>query len=310
MLFVLMINHTSAYGQRRVASYEKYIKQYSNLAVQHEKKYNIPASIILAQAILESGAGQGDLAIKANNHFGIKCHIDWKGKRTYHNDDRKNECFRVYNSVSESYDDHSNFLVKHVRYSRLFKLRKNDYRGWAKGLKDCGYATDPEYANKLINMIETYQLYKYDQGGRSGKKTVIETTTISKAQNPSNPSNPSKSFTEKLSRDIYRTHGLIYVIAQSGDSFDKIAGDLGFNPKKLIEYNEVPTGALPQEGDIVYLEKKKGKADKPYYYHQIQTGESMHRISQYYGIQVGQLYKMNKKEADYVPTEGDMLKLR
>lgn len=300
MLFVCMINHTPAYGQRKIASYEKYIKQYSSLAIQHDKKYNIPASITLAQAILESGAGQGRLAKEANNHFGIKCHADWKGGRIYHHDDRRNECFRKYKNVAESYDDHSKFLVQHSRYSKLFKLKKNDYKGWAKGLQDCGYATDKGYANKLIGMIETYKLYQYDQGGKSGKKTT--TTSEQKTQ--------TKSSVPKLSREIYKTHGLIYVIAQSDDSFDKIANDLGFRPKKLAKYNEVPVDFPLQRGDIIYLEKKKRFANKPYYNHKVQVGESMHSISQRYGIQTERLYKMNKKDADYVPTEGDMLKLR
>jgi len=301
----MLISITSVYGQqRKVASYEKYIKQYSSLAVQHEKKYNIPASITLAQAILESGAGQARLAKEANNHFGIKCHADWKGGRIYHNDDRKNECFRKYRSVSESYDDHSKFLVQHSRYAKLFKLNKKDYRGWAKGLQDCGYATDRGYANKLISMIETYQLYQYDQGGKSGKTTTSSpsTTTAKGSQ--------QKGAVTKLPRDIFKTHGLIYVIAQPNDSFEKIAKDLDFKPKKLAKYNEVPADFPIQYGDIIYLEKKKKKANKPYYNHKVLVGESMHSISQRYGIQVKQLYKMNNKDADYVPAEGDMLKLR
>lgn len=300
VLFVCTISHTPAYGQRKIASYEKYVKQYSSLAIQHDKKYNIPASITLAQAILESGAGQGRLAKEANNHFGIKCHADWKGGRIYHHDDRRNECFRKYKNVAESYDDHSKFLVQHSRYAKLFKLKKNDYKGWAKGLQDCGYATDKGYANKLISMIETYQLYQYDQGGKGGKQTTI----TAKQNTRTKPSDP------KLSRDIYKTHGLIYIIAQSDDSFDKIANDLGFKPKKLAKYNEVPIDFPVQKGDIIYLEKKKRFANKPYYNHKVQVGESMHSISQRYGVQIERLYKMNKKDADYVPTEGDMLKLR
>ena len=299
----VLVSITSVYGQRKVASYEKYIKQYNNLAIQHEKKYNIPASITLAQAILESGAGQARLAKKANNHFGIKCHADWKGGRIYHSDDRKNECFRKYKNVADSYDDHSQFLVQHSRYSKLFKLNKKDYRGWAKGLQDCGYATDRGYANKLINMIETYQLYQYDQGGKSGKNSK-QSTQKNKADK-----NTQKQST-KLSRDIFKTHGLIYVIAETNDSFARIANELGFRPRKLAKYNEVPVDFPMQKGDIIYLEKKKKKANKPYYNHKVQIGESMHSISQRYGIQIKQLYKMNNKEAEYVPTEGDILKLR
>lgn len=303
ILFVLVSPAVAKGQQRKIASYEKYVKQYSSLAVQHEKKYNIPASITLAQAILESGAGQARLAKDANNHFGIKCHADWKGGRIYHDDDKRNECFRKYKNVSESYEDHSVFLVSHSRYAKLFKLNKKDYKGWAKGLQDCGYATDRGYANKLISVIETYQLYQYDQGGKSGKMTT--STSGKKSKN-----SVGKSTSVKLSREVYKTHGLIYVIAQSGDSLDDIAKDLNFSSRKLAKYNEIPLNFPLQKGDIVYLEKKKKSANKPYYNHKIQVGESMHSISQRYGIQMKQLYKMNNKDADYVPTEGDMLKLR
>lgn len=303
ILFVLVSPAFAKGQQRKIASYEKYVKQYSSLAVQHEKKYNIPASITLAQAILESGAGQARLAKDANNHFGIKCHADWKGGRIYHDDDKRNECFRKYKNVSESYEDHSVFLVSHSRYAKLFKLNKKDYKGWAKGLQDCGYATDRGYANKLISVIETYQLYQYDQGGKSGKVTTSTSRKKSK--------NSGGKFTSvKLSREVYKTHGLIYVMAQSGDSLEDIAKDLNFSSRKLAKYNEIPVNFPLQKGDIVYLEKKKKSANKPYYNHKIQVGESMHSISQRYGIQMKQLYKMNNKDADYVPTEGDMLKLR
>lgn len=303
-VLLLVIAATHAQGQRKIASYEKYIKQYSNLAIQHDKKYNIPASITLAQAILESGAGQARLAKEANNHFGIKCHADWKGGRIYHDDDKRNECFRKYKNVSESYDDHSTFLAQHSRYSRLFKLDKKDYRGWAKGLQDCGYATDRGYANKLINIIETYQLYQYDQGGKSGK-----TPTTSGQKTPTKK--PGKqNAAETLSRDVYKTHGLIYVLARANDSLEDIAKDMNFKAKKLAQYNEMPVNYPLRKGDIVYLEKKKKKTNKPYYNHKVQVGESMHSISQRYGVQMKQLYKINQKDADYVPTEGDMLKLR
>lgn len=306
ILFVLVSLSVAKGQQRKIASYEKYVKQYSSLAIQHEKKYNIPASITLAQAILESGAGQAKLAKEGNNHFGIKCHADWKGGRIYHDDDKRNECFRKYKNVSDSYEDHSDFLVSRSRYSKLFKLDKKDYRGWAKGLQDCGYATDRGYANKLISIVETYQLYQYDQNGKSGKKTG----STSGKNTSSSKSSGGKSTSVKLSRDIYKTHGLIYVIAQSNDLLEDIAKDLDFSSRKLAKYNEIPVDFPLQKGDIIYLEKKMKRANKPYYNHKVQVGESMHSISQRYGILVKQLYKMNNKDADYVPEEGDMLKLR
>ena len=250
-------------SQRKVPAYEKYIKQYSSLAIQHQKKYRIPASITLAQGLLESGAGRSELARKSNNHFGIKCHSDWRGAR---------------------------FLVDRPRYASLFKLKITDYKGWARGLQKCGYATDRAYANRLIKLIEDYDLYRYDTA-KGRKKSDKQPAHISR-------------YT------VYRTNGLLYVYSNGKDSFDDIAASLGFRVKDLKKYNEVPEDFPLQKNDIVYLEKKKKKADKPNYDHVVQVGESMHSIAQKYGIQIKSLYKMNKKHKDYIPEEGDVLKLR
>lgn len=279
------------HGQRKNASYLRYIDQYSYIAVRHQNKYGIPASITLAQGILESGAGQSELARKSNNHFGIKCHSDWNGGRAYHDDDLRGECFRKYKRVEDSYDDHALFLTQRPRYSHLFSLNVKDYKGWARGLQKSGYATDRAYANKLIKMIEDYELYRYDSGkGRKTTQAQLSQTTVK--------------------RSVYKTHGLIYVYADDYDSFEKIAAEMGFKPKDLHKYNEVPEGFPLQKGDIVYLQKKKKKADKPHFDHVVQIGESMHSISQKYGIRLNNLYKLNKKKDDYIPEEGDVLKLR
>lgn len=279
--------------QRKIPSYEKYIKTYGALAIEQQKKYKIPASITLAQGLLESGAGQSDLARRSNNHFGIKCHSDWRGGRVYHDDDLRGECFRKYKRVEDSYEDHSKFL-KRSRYDRLFQLKITDYKGWARGLQKCGYATDRAYANKLIKVIEDYELYRYDTG-KVHKSTRQEKKKLKY---------PTVKYT------IYRTYGLLYVYAKENDSFDQIAQNLDFPVKDLKKFNEVPEDFPLQKGDIVYIEKKKKKADKPNYDHVVQVGESMHSIAQKYGIQIKSLYKMNKKDKDYVPEEGDVLKLR
>ncbi len=303
-----------ASGQRKIASYEEYIDQYNHLAAEQEKKYNIPASIKLAQAILESGAGRASLAREANNHFGIKCHSDWRGKKTYKDDDLRNECFRKYGSVTDSYEDHSRFLAERPRYAKLFTLNKKDYRGWAKGLQQCGYATDRAYANKLIKLIEDYELYLYDTGGKSGNKTSSSKKKASKKKlkkgSPQRKTPPANDGKRLLPRNVYKTYGLIYTVARYDDSFAQIADDLGFKTKELARYNEVPEDFPIRQGDIIYLEKKKKKADMPNLFHQVQIGESMHSISQYYGIRVKSLYKLNRKEPDYVPVEGETLKLR
>ncbi len=140
-----------------------YIKKYAPAATKNMRFFKIPASITLAQGILESGYGEGTLAKNANNHFGIKCHKDWKGKSIKHDDDEKNECFRSYKNPLRSYRDHSLFLVDRDRYSSLFKLNRKDYRGWAIGLKAAGYATDPKYADKLISLIERFKLTRFDE---------------------------------------------------------------------------------------------------------------------------------------------------
>jgi len=293
--FLTILSTAVSTAQRKNSSYVKYIDQYNSLAVQHQKKYGIPASITLAQGVLESGAGQSKLARQSNNHFGIKCHSDWKGGKVYHDDDEKGECFRKYKKVEESYEDHSRFLTARSRYASLFKLNITDYKGWARGLQKCGYATDKAYANKLIKLIEDYELYRYD----SGKKT--QKSSPQKKEQPKEPI---------VKRVVYKTHGLIYVVARQNDSFDRIARDLGFSAKKLIKFNEVPEDFPLQPGDIIYLQKKKKKADKPYYDHVVKIGESMHGIAQQYGVQIKNLYKMNKKDPEYIPVEGDVLKLR
>lgn len=147
---------------------EAYIAEFSQIAIDEMRKYKIPASITLAQGILESASGQGRLATKANNHFGIKCH-KWEGSKIYHDDDELQECFRKYDFAGESYRDHSEFLTSRSRYSDLFKLKKDDYKGWARGLKAAGYATDKKYPDKLIGLIERYKLYEYDAFVLKGK---------------------------------------------------------------------------------------------------------------------------------------------
>ncbi|MDR1368896.1 MAG: glucosaminidase domain-containing protein [Dysgonamonadaceae bacterium] len=294
-IWVLFLSSTNLYSQKKLASYVNYAEKHGNLAISHMNKYKIPASITLAQGILESGAGLSQLAKESNNHFGIKCHSDWRGEKVYKKDDGPNDCFRKYKKMEDSYEDHSQFLLRN-RYSRLFTLNIKDYKAWAKGLQDCGYATDKAYANKLIKLIEDYELYRYDS--KKAGSSISKDKKNTKIEKP------------RRDRNVYKTHGLIYVEADINDTFEAIAYDMGFKVKNLLKYNEVPEGFPLYKGDIVYLEKKKKKADKPHYEHTVQIGESMHSISQKYGIQLGKLYKMNKKDSEYVPEEGDVLRLR
>lgn len=290
LLFFLVFTFT-AVSQKRYKVYEEYIQKYQYIAVQHRQKYKIPASITLAQGLLESGAGQSPLTKRSNNHFGIKCHRGWRGGRIYAKDDSPNDCFRKYKKAEESFEDHALFLVNGARYDHLFRLSPTDYKGWARGLQKSGYATDRAYANKLIKLINDYQLYRFDKKNYQSSKS-------------------SKINVQNWTHQPYITHGLVYVLAIEGDTFEGIAKEFGFKTKDLLKFNEVPQGFPLNTGDIVYFEKKKSRADKPYFEHVVQIGESMHSIAQKYGIRLKNLYKMNKQNYEYVPVEGDVLKLR
>ena len=278
----------SLQAQTRNKQYEDYIKQYRDLAVDEMKKYHIPASITLAQGLLESGAGQSTLARKSNNHFGIKCGSDWQGKTVRHNDDARGECFRAYKHPKQSYEDHSKFLAGRPRYASLFKLKITDYKGWARGLKKAGYATDPRYAQRLIDIIELYDLDKYDKKG--GLKWMKE--------NP-NPHQP------------YIANGLLYIVVRAGDTWKSISKEFDISQKKLRKYNDLYKGYELRPGDILYLEKKNRKAQKEHIVHVLRAGESMYLISQKYGIRLKNLYKLNKMDADEpAPEVGTILRLR
>lgn len=321
-IFLLFLSSFSVFAQSgspRSKAYESYINTYSVAAINNMKSHKIPASITLAQGLLESGAGQSVLAVQGNNHFGIKC-AEWTGDRIYKDDDKKNECFRKYKHAEESFNDHSLFLTGRSRYDFLFKLQITDYRGWAKGLQTAGYATDKAYANKLIKLIEDYELYQYDQSDNKqinkGKDKKQESKPVEATKKPASNKNvkPSKNTVSKPSKVYshtpYITHGLVYVVAKQGDTYESIANEFDFDVSDLCKYNEVPEGFPLADGDLVYFQNKNKKANKPYYEHIVKVGESMHSVSQRYGMKVQNLYKMNKKDLNYVPVEGDVLKLR
>lgn len=272
--------------------YESYIDNYCEIAVEHMHKYKIPASITLSQGLLESAAGRSELARKSNNHFGIKCAGGWYGKTVIHSDDRPNDCFRVYNSVKDSYEDHALFLKKD-RYKRLFDLDIMDYKGWANGLKNCGYATNPAYANMLINLIELYNLDRFDKLAKSKKRKV-------------------KFFIHFSNHRLIKNNGLDCVVVRNNDTWESISNDVNVPIEKLFKYNESNYNTPLIVGDFIYLEKKKRKAAKIYkdYWHKIQDNESMYTISQSYGIRLERLYKLNYKKNNYIPRVGDLLKVR
>ena len=278
-------------GQK--SDYYRYIDKYKHYAIDEMKRYGIPASITLAQGLLESGAGKSTLATKANNHFGIKTGPNWKGPYILRDDDLPNEKFRVYKSAKDSYEDHSKFLYGKPRYASLFKLSTRDYKGWAHGLKKAGYATNPGYAYLLIDLIERYDLTQYD-----GKK--YKHKSRSKKADP---------FEE---HPIHMCNNTYYIFANPGDTYKSLSKLLKKSERKLRKYNEVDKHYELSTGDIVYLGKKESKADKRWkgYFHKIMPGESIYTISQKYGVRIKTLYDINYLKPSHVPTVGDLLLIR
>ncbi len=276
--------------------YQTYINQYRDLAIEQMLKFKIPASITLAQGLLESGAGYSELATKGNNHFGIKCH-GWTGRKTYHDDDEAQECFRAYNNVYESYEDHSLLLSRQPRYRSLFSLDGDDYKGWAHGLKKCGYATSPTYAQKLIGIIELYKLQQYDKAKKYDR--FMESRTYK----------DSPSAKGGILHPIHRYNKNYYIVVKQGDTFRSLGKELGLSYRKIAKYNERNKRVV---GETIYLKKKQKKADKTYKNrpHTVKPGESMYSIAQYYGMRVKSLYKKNGLSPDYVPKVGDKLRVR
>lgn len=297
---ILMLQN--AYSQRfRSNAYREYIKTYASEAITQMDKYQIPASITMAQALIETGAGLSSLVKEHNNHFGIKCHKEWKGKKTYRDDDARNECFRSYSSYKDSYEDHSLFLKK-KRYSKLFTYDINDYESWAKGLQKAGYATNKGYANMLIAAIEQAELYSLDQGSLP--------SWISDTSHKNDTSISKRNKRKQRERIGYISYSLLYTLAEDGDSFAKIASDMDMDAKDIAGYNDVDLNFPLKKGDVVYLQTKNKKATDKYYLHKVRVGDSMHSISQLYGIQLKYLYILNDKDGDYVPEEGEVLRLR
>ena len=280
-------------------AYQTYINQYKDLAIEQMLRYRIPASITLAQGLFESAAGRSDLVRQGNNHFGIKCH-NWTGPTQYHDDDARGECFRVYQDARDSYEDHSKFLAHQPRYARLFQLSQRDYKGWARGLKACGYATNPQYANKLIQIIELYKLNEYDKAKRYDRFMAAHSGT----DQPVNA--------EGLLHPIHIFNKNYYLYAREGDTFKSIGKEVGISWRKLARYNERDKHTILRKGDIIYLKKKRSKAPKQYKGrpHVIKPGESMYVISQKYGIRLEKLYKMNHLDPNIPVSIGTRLRLR
>ncbi len=276
---------------------EEYIEMYRDLAIEEMKRSGIPASITLAQGCLESDNGNSTLAARAKNHFGIKCH-GWKGKHIIHDDDEKNECFRKYRSVAESYSDHTDFLMNSPRYSFLFELDQTDYKGWAKGLKKAGYATSPKYADLLIRLIEENELHRYDTGKRRRRDEQGALADIDDLE------------IEVGKRRILVRNRIDYIIAKEGDSYQGLTRELDLMPFELAKYNEIPRDSKIEKGQVLYLQPKRSKASVEFKFHTVEEGETMYDLSQMYGIRLKKLLQKNLMKKGEEPEPGDIIYLR
>lgn len=273
---------------------EEYIDAYKDDAIKEMLSHGVPASITLSQGMLESGNGNSALAVYANNHFGIKCHGNWKGPTFIQDDDEKNECFRKYSSVYESFSDHSEFLRSRSRYALLFELKTTDYKGWARGLKQAGYATDPNYADRLIDLIETNKLYELDRA-----------VTIPNISNAGKKVAPAANLTL---RKIMYFNNIKYVTAKEGDSFFKIANEADVEVWQVLKYNDFRKTDKIIAGQKIYIQPKRRKAKEEY--HTVEKGETMKSISQMHGIKLKHLYKKNLMKPGEEPKPGIKLYLR
>jgi LysM repeat protein len=294
-----------AVSQNKI-SHEEYIERYYKLAVTEMERSGVPASITLAQGILESGSGNSDLAKNANNHFGIKCHKDWDGKGYYMDDDAPNECFRVYKTPDESFHDHSDFIRGRPWYKSLFDLEITDYKGWAKGLKKAGYATNPKYAELLITLIERNELDKYDRMSSTAWLGQPEDTVEPDWE--SIPNYHANLVPEGYSGEVITVNGKKAIIYEDGLTPLAIALEHDVALDKLYTYNDLPLDEEFKPGTNVFLQPKKRKGPVKIYV--AQKGESMWDIAQKFGIRLDKLYSRNNMEATAQVVAGETMFLR
>ncbi|WP_319501152.1 glucosaminidase domain-containing protein [uncultured Draconibacterium sp.] len=300
-LFILLAS--SAFSQN--ITRDEYIRQWQLVAIEEMNRSGIPASITMAQGCLESGNGNSELSRESNNHFGIKCKSSWKGKKVYYDDDRRNECFRSYRSVKDSYIDHTNFLMENPRYASLFLLDPTDYKSWAKGLKKAGYATAHDYDKRLIRIIEENKLHRLDKkmtfspmGGQTAHNALDTDKTGALTIRP--------FYTHKVTK----INHVKAVVAQKGDTYEILAQELGLKDWELYKFNDQSPGHRPIPNEVVYIQYKKSKSSKNQLTHRAQEGETMHYISQLYGIKLKPLYRRNNMKKGEQPQVGQVIYLR
>ena len=325
LAFALALGVMAAAQRDSQSPQERYIARYATVAVNEMYRSGVPASITLAQGIIESASGLSVLAVNGNNHFGIKCHNSWNGRTMRADDDEKNECFRAYDTAEESFRDHSDFLRYRDRYKFLFDFPTTDYKSWAYGLKQAGYATDPSYATKLIQCVEDYDLSRFDrmtveealaEGGQEAVQPMETETDI--------PESPLKieageiftgaageEYRFSLSRTLYSRNGVPFVYAVEGETYAILARRYHLLLAEMLKFNDLSKGAELHAGDIVYLERKKKQTvrglDK---YIVGGEGESFHAICQRFAVREKSIRKLNGLPASYEPREGDEILLR
>ena len=342
----LLLAANFAVGQDRATLFGAYIEEYSDIAVEKMREHGIPASITLAQGLLESGAGKSRLAVEANNHFGIKCH-NWTGETIHHDDDEKQECFRKYEHAAQSFEDHSTFLTTRPRYAFLFELDKTDYRAWAQGLKDAGYATDPNYPTRLITIIEDFELHKYDKKydetskntylidekqenippkkqtpQHSNTATTTVTTETAQSQLESSSSTTNKGATRVFQSDkiigqvnpyfaheVKTNNGVKYVLATENDTYEGIAEEFGLKVWEIYNINDAVNPSRLKTNEIVYIRQKKTASGNTTF-HTVNDGETMRDIAQKYAIKLSALYKRNNMTEGAKPKEGQRIMLK
>ena len=299
---------------------EEYVDKYKAIAIAHMERYGIPASITMAQGILESDSGNSRLSLSSNNHFGIKCKKHWTGDRVYHDDDAKGECFRAYPSVEASYQDHADFLDQSPRYDSLFAYPSDDYRSWARGLKAAGYATAPDYAERLVNIIESMKLYLLDKenGNKiyaASKSATANTeawweSNIATSDEQINPNAFRVTVNSHKGYGVYRTNHTFYVVAKEGDTFESVGEVFDISAKMLRKFNDVAKDAKLSKGDIVYIERKKTQWLGNVMQHKVLRDENLYSLSQSYGIRLKSLVKLNRMRDGEDVKKGDIIRLK
>ena len=308
MLFLTFFVSISLSAQNNLR--KEYILKYAQIAVDEMNRTGVPASITLAQGILESGNGQSDLAKKSNNHFGIKCHSNWTGAKVYHDDDEKGECFRKYKKVKHSFEDHSDFLVRGSRYEFLFELDRGDYKAWAKGLKKAGYATAPDYADRLIAIIEQEALYTYD-----GTTTVASAPDTAGPTKINGPTLNAKGKVVKNAKKKFILHRVVsekgqspYVVLQQGERVEAVADSMNMRLPVLLKINDASWDTRFEAGERLYLDFKKARGQQKTVL--VREGQTMRDIAQQEGVLLEKLYHYNNMNVGEQPKTAQVIRLR